>query len=39
MADTDAVTLELDGRIAIVRLNRPAAMNAVDDAVRHQHAV
>jgi enoyl-CoA hydratase/carnithine racemase len=30
----DAVTLELDGRIAIVRLNRPAAMNAVDDAVR-----
>jgi enoyl-CoA hydratase/carnithine racemase len=34
MADTDAVTLELDGRVAIVRLNRPAAMNAVDDTVR-----
>ena len=30
----DAVTLELDGRIAIVRLNRPSAMNAVNDAVR-----
>lgn len=34
MADTDAVTMELDGRVAIVRLNRPAAMNAVNDAVR-----
>jgi enoyl-CoA hydratase/carnithine racemase len=34
MADHDAVTTELDGRIAIVRLNRPAAMNAVNDAVR-----
>ena len=34
MADQDAVTLVLDGRIAIVRLNRPAAMNAVNDAVR-----
>jgi enoyl-CoA hydratase/carnithine racemase len=34
MPDNDAVTLELDGRIAIVRLNRPAAMNAVDGAMR-----
>lgn len=35
MADREALTLELDGRIGIVRFNRPAAMNAVDDAVRH----
>lgn len=34
MTESDAVTMELDGRIAIVRLNRPAAMNAVNDAVR-----
>jgi len=38
MADREAVTLELDGRIGIVRFNRPAAMNAVDDAVRHRLA-
>ncbi|HEX7889408.1 MAG TPA: enoyl-CoA hydratase/isomerase family protein [Ramlibacter sp.] len=35
MTETEAVTLELDGRIAIVRFNRPAAMNAVDDSIRH----
>lgn len=35
MADRDdAVTLELAGRIAVVRFNRPAAMNAVDDSIR-----
>lgn len=34
MTDSGAVTLERDGRIAIVRFNRPAAMNAVDDSVR-----
>ncbi len=34
MNDHDAVTVALDGRIAIVRFNRPAAMNAVNDAVR-----
>lgn len=34
MTDSDAVTTELAGRIAIVRLNRPEAMNAVNDAVR-----
>lgn len=28
------VTVELDGRIGIVRFNRPAAMNAVNDAIR-----
>jgi enoyl-CoA hydratase/carnithine racemase len=36
MTGNDAVTLERDGRIAIVRLNRPAAMNAVNDALRQQ---
>jgi enoyl-CoA hydratase/carnithine racemase len=30
----DAIALELAGRIAIVRFNRPAAMNAVDDSIR-----
>jgi len=34
MTDSDAVTVEHDGRIAIVRFNRPAAMNAVDESVR-----
>jgi enoyl-CoA hydratase/carnithine racemase len=34
MTEHDAVTLELDGRIAIVRLHRPASMNAVNDAIR-----
>ena len=34
MPENDAITLELDGRIAIVRMNRPAAMNAVNDAFR-----
>lgn len=34
MTESDAVTTELAGRIAIVRLNRPEAMNAVNDAVR-----
>lgn len=34
MTADDAVSVELDGRIAIVRLNRPAAMNAVNDALR-----
>lgn len=34
MADRDSVTLERDGRIAIVSFDRPAAMNAVDDSVR-----
>jgi enoyl-CoA hydratase/carnithine racemase len=34
MTESDAVTTEFDGRIAIVRLNRPEAMNAVNDAVR-----
>jgi enoyl-CoA hydratase/carnithine racemase len=38
MTGNDAVTLEHDGRIAIVRLNRPAAMNAVNDALRQQLA-
>lgn len=32
--DNDAVTVERDGRIAVVRLNRPAAMNAVNDGLR-----
>jgi enoyl-CoA hydratase/carnithine racemase len=36
MTGNDAVTLERDGRIALVRLNRPAAMNAVNDALRQQ---
>jgi enoyl-CoA hydratase/carnithine racemase len=36
MTGNDAVTLERDGRIAIVCLNRPAAMNAVNDALRQQ---
>ena len=34
MPENDAITTELDGRIAIVRFNRPAALNAVNDAVR-----
>lgn len=34
MNEQDAVTLELDGRIGIVRFNRPAALNAVNDAIR-----
>lgn len=34
MTERTAVTLELAGRIGIVRFNRPAAMNAVDDAIR-----
>ncbi|MDB5954599.1 enoyl-CoA hydratase/isomerase family protein [Ramlibacter sp.] len=34
MTAAHAVTVELDGRIAIVCLNRPAAMNAVNDALR-----
>lgn len=34
MTEHQAVTMELDGGIAIVRLNRPAAMNAVDDSIR-----
>ncbi|MEJ8837331.1 enoyl-CoA hydratase/isomerase family protein [Ramlibacter sp. AN1133] len=35
MADRDeAVTLELADRVAVVRFHRPAAMNAVDDAIR-----
>ena len=36
MTGKDAVTLERDGRIAIVVLNRPGAMNAVNDALRQQ---
>jgi enoyl-CoA hydratase/carnithine racemase len=31
-----AVKVENEGRIAIVRLNRPTAMNAVDDAMRQE---
>lgn len=38
MTGNDAVTVERDGRIAIVRLNRPAAMNAVNDPLRQQLA-
>lgn len=34
MINDEAVTLEIDGRTAIVRFNRPQAMNAVDDTVR-----
>lgn len=34
MADDDAITLEREGRIGIVRFHRPAAMNAVNDAIR-----
>ena len=34
MNENDAVTVEIDNRTAIVRLNRPAAMNAVNDALR-----
>jgi enoyl-CoA hydratase/carnithine racemase len=30
----DAVTVEMDGRVAIVRMNRPAVMNAVNGALR-----
>ena len=33
--ENDALTVERDGRVAIVRLQRPAAMNAVNAAVRH----
>lgn len=31
---TDAVTVELIDRIAVIRLNRPVAMNAVNDSIR-----
>lgn len=34
--EQDAVTVELDGRVAIVRLNRPAVMNAVNGALRQE---
>lgn len=30
----DAITLDIADRIAVVRFNRPAAMNAVNDAIR-----
>jgi enoyl-CoA hydratase/carnithine racemase len=36
MNEQDAVTVELDGRVGIVRFNRPAAMNAINGAVREQ---
>jgi enoyl-CoA hydratase/carnithine racemase len=32
--DDDAVTVEMDCRVAVVRFNRPAVMNAVNDAIR-----
>lgn len=32
--EPEAVTVELVGRVGIVRLNRPAVMNAVNDALR-----
>jgi enoyl-CoA hydratase/carnithine racemase len=38
MPDSRVVDVALDGRVAVVRLNRPAAMNAVDDALRRQLA-
>lgn len=34
MSDEGAVTLAFDGRVAILRFNRPQAMNAVDDSIR-----
>ena len=34
MNEGDPVTVEVEGRVAIVRLNRPAAMNAVDASLR-----
>ena len=34
MAENESVTLQRDSRIAILRFDRPAAMNAVDDSVR-----
>ncbi|MBK6006906.1 enoyl-CoA hydratase/isomerase family protein [Ramlibacter ginsenosidimutans] len=34
MSDHHAVTVERDGRVAVVRFNRPSAMNAVNDAIR-----
>lgn len=32
--EQNAVTVEMDGRVAILRLNRPTVMNAVNDALR-----
>lgn len=32
--EQDAVTVQMDGRVAVVRMNRPAVMNAVNDALR-----
>ena len=32
--ENNAVTVAIDSGIAIVRLNRPAAMNAINDALR-----
>ncbi|MBC5767805.1 enoyl-CoA hydratase/isomerase family protein [Ramlibacter albus] len=34
MADEQPVTTQLDGRVAVVRFNRPQAMHAVNDGIR-----
>lgn len=36
MNEQDAVTVEMHGRVGIVRFNRPAVMNAINDPVRRQ---
>ncbi|ONG44678.1 enoyl-CoA hydratase [Pseudoroseomonas deserti] len=33
-ADSDAILLQADGPVAVLTLNRPAARNAIDDAMR-----
>src|SRR5215210_5158253 len=33
-AETDSILLEADGSVAVLTLNRPAARNAIDDAMR-----
>ena len=37
-AETDAVLIERDGRVAVLRLNRPKALNALNGAVMHAMA-